>query len=113
METAPETVKVFTVKPIRWQDQGNAAFTRRHPAFSQVDLPPPLAERATALNAAIPVNDPRVRTLSRGRSPVHAPLEECICLDDNPAEPAAEPEPQHEEPIKHSAFNKGRDFLDA
>jgi hypothetical protein len=109
---APATTKLFTLKPVRWRDQGNAAFTRRHPAFSQIDLPPALAERAIVLNAAIAVNDPRVRTLSRGRSPVHAPLEECVCLDENP-EPAAEPEQLHEEPIKHSAFNKGRDFLDA
>jgi hypothetical protein len=112
MAAAPETVKVFTVKPIRWQDQGNAAFIRRHPAFSQVDLAPPLAERAIALNAAIPVNDPRVGALSRSHAPVHAPLEECVCLDDNAVEPAAEPEQHHEEPIKHSAFGKCRDFLD-
>jgi hypothetical protein len=113
MAAAPETVKVFTVKPIRWQDQGNAAFTRRHPAFSQIDLVPALAGRAIALDAAIAVDDPRVRTLSRSRSPAHAPLEECVCLDDNPVEPTAEPEQQHEEPIKHSAFSKGHDFLGA
>jgi hypothetical protein len=110
---APPTIKVFTIKPIRWQDQGNAAFTRHHPGFSQVDLPPPLAERAIALSAAVPVNDPRVGALSRGRAPVHAPLEDCINLDgDDQIEPAAEPEQHHEEPIKHSAFGKGRDFLD-
>jgi hypothetical protein len=110
---SPATTKVFTVKPICWQDQGNAAFTRRHPAFSQVDLAPALADRAIVLSAAIAENDPRVRPLSRGRSPVHAALEECVRLDGNPLEPAAEPDPQHDEPIKHSAFNKGRDFLGA
>jgi hypothetical protein len=110
MAAAPETVKVFTVKPIRWQDQGNAAFTRRHPAFSQIDLAPPLAERAIVLNAAIAVNDPRVRTLSRGHAPVHAPLEDCINLDgDDQIETAAKPEKFDEERVLHSAFVERRE----
>jgi hypothetical protein len=110
---AATTTTMYLIKPVRWQDQQHAHFTQHRPAFSQADLPVALAEKAMAVGAAIDITDPRVRTLSRGRSPVHAPLEECICLDDNPVEPAAAPEQQHEEPIKHSAFNKGRDFLGA
>jgi hypothetical protein len=110
---APATTAVYLIKPVRWQDQQHAHFTQHRPAFSQADLPVALAEKAIAVGAAIDITDPRARTLSRGNAPVHAPLEKCVCLDDNPVDPAAEPEPQHEEPIKHSAFNKGPDFLGA
>jgi hypothetical protein len=106
---APEMVTVFTIKPIRWQDQGNAAFTRRHPAFSQINLAPALAERAVVLNAAIAVNDPRVRTLSRGHAPVHAPLEHCINLDgDDQIETVATPQKFDDERVLHSAFVERR-----
>jgi hypothetical protein len=91
------TKRVYLIKGVYWRDQENAAFTQTRPRFSQVDLPVELAERAHARHAAIEIDDPRVVELSRGNSPKHVPKEESICLDDNPVEPAAAPEQQHED----------------
>jgi hypothetical protein len=107
------TKRVYLIRGVYWRDQENPAFTQTRPRFSQVDLPVELAERAQARHAAIEIDDPRVAELSRGNSPKHAPKEESISLDDNPVEPAAEPEQRREELIKHSALNTGRGFLGA
>jgi hypothetical protein len=71
--TPPATTKIFSTKPLCWRDKENPAFTRRHPAFAQADLLPELADRAVALGAALPIDHPQVRVLSRGNPPKHSP----------------------------------------
>jgi hypothetical protein len=104
MAVPPPTTKIFSIKPLRWRDKENPAFIRRHPAFAQADLLPELAKRAIALGAAVLIDHPQVRVLSRGNAPKHAPLAECVAIDGGDEIEVREDKPFDEQRILHSAF---------
>jgi hypothetical protein len=109
---APVVQRVWTIKPIAWQDLGQ---TRIVDLNEQVDLSPTLAEKAINAAAAVAVGDPRFgkSAVSSRRWNGFAPrLEECILLDDH-AEAEAREQPQTEQfRVLHSAADQNFQVID-
>jgi hypothetical protein len=97
----PEVTRVFAMKPLRWNDPSNPGFTRCHPAFLPVDLPPHLAAEAIANNLAVHIGDPRVAKVTRAHAPKHSAPELCAWIGEHEDEPDEKPETER---LLHSAF---------
>ena len=58
---APEGVRVFTIKSVRWTVDGQDGGEHLAAQYKDIQLSPTLAERALAMRVAVPPNDPKAK----------------------------------------------------
>jgi hypothetical protein len=102
-EPAP-TMRLYTLRPIKWCEPSNRKMIRYHAGFASLDLPPDLAQNAIAKSLAVLISDPRVADLRRHNPPKQVGLEGCEWIG-----PPAADEPMmvpNGERILHSRFDE-------
>jgi hypothetical protein len=102
---APPTVRLFSMKPIKWSTPDGLRFA---PKYAQVDLPPGgVADRALKIGACVAMDSVQCRTFAGTHVPGSGNPEDNVSLDDGGE--AAAPAPSHE-PIQFERVDRGKPF---
>jgi hypothetical protein len=78
--TAP-TMEIYTVAGIKWREPSQRAIVHHRRSFSVVDLPVALAERAVAMDAALPLDDVQVAVHRKTQVSAAVPIDDCKWID--------------------------------